>query len=228
MTQIARQGARNARVKNPTAPKISANLRLAEMPQDNFEHDAVIRGVRYEGTSFAGLSVEALEAEGCSFESVRFTGTDLRQTQFSDSVFETCDFAQLVTQDVSLIRCLVTGSRITGASWKSGTFRDVRIEGSRSSPAMYRHMKLYSVVFSDCKMTGADFQSAEMHNVRFENCDLTGAQFANAKMGVVRFENCTLIDVGGGASLKGATVQGPGSMELALSLAREAGILFEP
>ncbi|MGO4214096.1 pentapeptide repeat-containing protein, partial [Terriglobus sp. YAF25] len=88
-------------------------------------------------------------------------------------------------------------------------------------------MKLYSVVFTDCKMTGADFQSASMHNVRFENCDLTGAQFSNGQTGTVRFENCTLIDVGGAASLKGATVQGPGSMELALSLARESGILFE-
>lgn len=93
---------------------------------------------------------------------------------------------------------------------------------------MMRHMKLYAVAFTDCKMAGADFQGAEMHNVRFVNCDLTGAQFANAKMGSVRFENCTLIDVGGAASLKGATVQGTGSMELALSLAREAGILFEP
>ncbi|MGW0705047.1 pentapeptide repeat-containing protein [Streptomyces sp. NPDC002643] len=89
-------------------------------------------------------------------------------------------------------------------------------------------MKLYSVVFSDCKLAGLDLQSAEMHNVKFEKCDMTGAQFANVKCGVVRFENCTLIDVGGAASLKGATVQGPGSMELALSLAREAGIQFEP
>ncbi|MBP8535078.1 LysR family transcriptional regulator [Streptomyces sp. MK37H] len=51
--------------------------------------------------------------------------------------------------------------------------------------------------------------------------------WANCQVGTARFENCTLVDVGGGASLKGATVQGPGQMELALSLAREAGILFE-
>lgn len=93
---------------------------------------------------------------------------------------------------------------------------------------MLRYMKLYAVVFADCKLVGIDFQRAEMHNVRFVNCDLTGSQFAHASASTVRFENCTLLDVGGAASLKGTTVQGPGSMELALSLAREAGIVFEP
>lgn len=92
---------------------------------------------------------------------------------------------------------------------------------------MFRGMKLYAVTFEDCRLMGADFQSAEFHNVRFVNCDLTGAQFANIKTGAVRIENSTLVDVGGAASLKGVTVAGPGSMELALSLAREAGIIFE-
>ncbi|MFK4268001.1 pentapeptide repeat-containing protein [Streptomyces milbemycinicus] len=226
MAQISRQGSRIARIKNPTAPKLPPSLRAAE-ERDTLEDDAIIKGVRYESTHFVGLEAEAVEFESCMFENTRFTGTELRRSQFSDSAFNTCDFSQVTAHDVSLIRCTITGSRITGSSWKSGTFRDVRIEGCISAPAMYRYMKLYSVVFTDCKMAGADFQSTSMHNVRFDNCDLTGAQFSNAQMGTVRFENCTLNNVGGAASLKGATVQGPGSMELALSLAREAGILFE-
>lgn len=88
-------------------------------------------------------------------------------------------------------------------------------------------MKIYATVFEDCRFAGADFQFTEMHNVRFVNCDLSGAQFGNVKVGSMRMENCTLLDVGGAAALKGTTVAGPGSMELALSLAREAGIAFE-
>lgn len=128
---------------------------------------------------------------------------------------------------MSLVRCQVTGSRMTGSSWKSGTFRDVTFESCVSAPAMYRNAKIYAVAFVDCRMAGADFQFSEMHNVRFVNCDLTGAQFGNVAMGNVRFENSTLVDVAGAAHFKGATVQGPGAMELALSLAREVGILFE-
>lgn len=226
MTQVARQGSKIARIKNPTAPKLPPSLRPAE-ERDALEDDAIIKGVGYESTHFVGMEVEGVEFESCMFQNSRFTGAELHRSQFSDSAFNTCDFSQVTAHDVSLIRCTINGSRITGSSWKSGTFRDVHIEGCISAPAMYRYMKLFSVAFTDCKMIGADFQSTSMNNVRFENCDLTGAQFSNGQMGTVRFENCTLIDVGGAASLKGATVQGPGSMELALSLAREAGILIE-
>lgn len=96
-----------------------------------------------------------------------------------------------------------------------------------SAPAIFRNSKIYAVAFVDCRLIGADFQFSELHNVRFVNCDLTGAQFGNVTMGTVRFENSTLLDVGGVSFFKGATVQGPGSMELALSLAREVGINFE-
>lgn len=67
-----------------------------------------------------------------------------------------------------------------------------------------------------------------MRDVLFTGCNLTGGQFAHVQMQRVRFENCTLLDVGGAERLKGATVQGPGAMELALALARDAGIRIEP
>ncbi|MBI0378384.1 pentapeptide repeat-containing protein [Streptomyces albiflaviniger] len=227
MTHAIRRGGRITRIKNPTAPKVLATLRPADMARDGLEDDAMVRGVQYERMPFVALAAEAVEMEGCAFDSSRFTGTRLIRSQFSDCRFNTCDFAEVGAQDVSLIRCAVSGSRFTGSSWRSGTFRDVRIENCVIAPGLFRHMKLYAVAFTDCKMAGADFQGAELHNVKFEGCDLTGAQWANCQVGTARFENCTLIDVGGGASLKGATVQGPGQMELALSLAREAGILFE-
>ncbi|MFJ8478457.1 pentapeptide repeat-containing protein [Kitasatospora sp. NPDC094011] len=74
-----------------------------------------------------------------------------------------------------------------------------------------------------------EVEQCAFENVRFEKCDLTGAQFTNVVIQPgVSFDSCTLIDVGGAAHLKGTTVRGPGGMELALSLARETDILFEP
>ncbi|MFD7017171.1 pentapeptide repeat-containing protein [Streptomyces sp. NPDC059928] len=222
MPQITRQG---GKIKAPEAPRISSVLRPADGAE--LEDDAILKGFRFDGQAFVGLEAEAVEADSCHFANVRFTGTSLRQTQFSDSELVTCDFSQVTAADVSLIRSTVTGSRLTGSSWKSGTFRDVRLAGCVATPGMFRHMKMYATVFEDCRLVGADFQFTEFHNVRFVNCDMTGAQFGNAKVGSMRFENCTLLDVGGAAFLKGTTVSGPGSMELALSLAREAGIVFE-
>lgn len=224
MPRAMRQG---GPVKNPTAPRLPSRLEPAEQWRDALEDDAIIKRVTYVGTSFAGIHAEAFETEGCRFEGVRFSGAMIRQSQFSDSVLDTCDFAELKASDVSLVRCTVSGSRVTGSSWKSSTFRDVRFEGGKADHALFRECKFYSVAFEDVPMRGADFQKSEMHNVRFTNCDLTGAQFAHLVPGSVRFENCTLADVGGAASLRGVVVKGPGSMELALSLASEAGIVFE-
>lgn len=215
------------RIKAPAKPVISDSLRVADQYGDRLEEDAMLKGLRFDGGPFAGTDAEVFEAMGCRFENARFTGSRLERGQFSDSAFVTCDFSQVSAHDVSLIRCSVTGSRITGSSWKSGTFRDVHFSGCVIAPAMFRQMKLFAVKFSDCKLSGADFQGAEFHNVQFESCDLTGAQFANTKIGATRFDLCTLADVGGAASLKGAAVRGPGALELALSLAREAGIRFE-
>ncbi|MFG2720796.1 pentapeptide repeat-containing protein [Streptomyces sp. NPDC048416] len=222
MSQITRQG---GKIKGPDAPRIPTVLRPAG--DVKLEDDAILKRLAFDGQAFVGLEAEAVEADGCTFANVRFTGTGLRQTQFSDSKLTTCDFSQMSAGDVSLIRCLVEGSRLTGSSWKAGTFRDAQFVNCVATPGMFRNMKVYATVFEDCRFTGIDFQFTEFHNVRFVNCDLTGAQFGNAKVGSMRIENCTLLDVGGGANLKGTSVAGPGSMELALSLAREAGITFE-
>ncbi|MDI3390664.1 pentapeptide repeat-containing protein [Streptomyces sp. B-S-A8] len=224
MRKVMRQG---GAIKRPTAPRLPTHFEPAEMPRDFLADDAIIKRVEFGRTSFAGAHAEAFEAEGCRFEGVRFTGAELVRSQVSDSVLETCDFAEMRAHDVSLVRCIVSNSRLTGAVWKAATFRDVRFEGGKADHALFRESKFYSVVFEDVPMGGVDFQRSEMHNVRFVNCDLTGAQFSHLVPGSVRFENCTLLDVGGTASLKGVRVQGPGTVELALSLAREAGIVFE-
>ncbi|MYY02693.1 MULTISPECIES: pentapeptide repeat-containing protein [unclassified Streptomyces] len=224
MPRVMRQG---GPLREPVAPRLQSRLEPAELWRDALEDDAVVKRVAYTGTSFAGVHAEAFEAEGCRFEGIRFTGAVLRQSQISDSALATCDFAELRAHDVSLIRCTVSGSRITGSAWKSSTFRDVRFEGGKADHALFRECKLYGVAFEGVPMRGADFQRSEMRNVRFTNCDLTGAQFAHLVPGSVRFENCTLTDVGGAAWLRGVVVRGPGAMELAMSLAREAGIVFE-
>ncbi|QEV21107.1 pentapeptide repeat-containing protein [Streptomyces alboniger] len=218
---------RHVRIKAPGAPRSLPVLRPAVMPGDDWVDDTTVKGVRYEGAVIAGRSAEAVEAERCRFENTRFTGTELRRAVLSDSYFETCDFAQVRARDVSLIRCAVTSSRLTGSSWAPGTFRDVRFEACRSDLALFRYSKFNAVVFADCNMQGADFQSAEFNSVRFVNCGLRGAQFSHAVMQNVRFENCDLGEVNGAKSFRGATVQGPGSMDLALLIAHETGVTIE-
>ncbi|MDH6129607.1 pentapeptide repeat-containing protein [Kitasatospora sp. GP82] len=216
------------RPKDPAAPRFQVALRPASMPDHNLEDDATFKGLQFSGLSLTGKSAEAVEIEQSTFDGVRFTGTHLVRSVLAHCAFQTCDFASVRTQDVSLLRSTVTGCRLTGSSWSNGNFRDMLFEGTRGDSTLFRYSKLKTVLFRDCNLTGADFQFAELREVRFEKCDLTGAQFANVSLHRTYFDNCTLLDVGGAASLAGATVQGTGAMELALSLAREAGIVIEP
>ncbi|MCX5376759.1 pentapeptide repeat-containing protein [Streptomyces sp. NBC_00091] len=217
-----------ARPRNPLAPRNKTSLRPARLPEDDLAEDAMIRGVEYSGTVFASQSIELAEAEQCRFDTVRFTGMHTRQVVFCDATFDTCDFASVRADDTSLVRAEVVSSRVTGSSWSKSHFHDVRFENCRADLSLWRHSKFKAIVFTNCNLTQADFQFAEMRDVLFQGCDLTGAQFAHLNAQRVRFENCTLLDVGGATHLKGATVQGPGAMELALALARDAGIRIEP
>lgn len=228
MARIGNQSAGVVRVTAPAPPRGLSACRPADLGLHDLEDDATVKGVEFVGTGLMQRVAESVDVEQCRFDSARLTGSELRRCVFADSSFSACDFASFRGQDVSFVRCTVVSSRLTGSVWASGTFRDVRFEGNRGDSAIFRHTKFAAVEFSDCTLVGADFQSAELTNVRFVGCDLSGAQFSNAVLKRVRFENCTLLDVGGAASLAGAAVQGPGAMELALSLAREAGIVIEP
>ncbi|MEU1124307.1 pentapeptide repeat-containing protein [Streptomyces sp. NPDC005899] len=217
----------STRPRSPVAPRDKGALRPSGR-EDGLTEDAMIRGVAYDGDSFAGLDVDTAEVEQARFASVRFTGTRTRQVVFSDASFRTCDFAQFRAEDTSLVRAVVAHSRLTGSSWSGSHFNDVRFENCRGDLSLWRRSKFKGVHFEGCNLVQADFQWAEMRDVLFTGCDLTGAQFAHLRAQRVRFENCTMADVGGGEHLKGATVRGPGGMELAQALARDAGIHLEP
>lgn len=211
-------------MQKPAKPRVHATLRPAEA--DEFENDAVLRAVHYNGTVLTG-EAEVVEIEQSRLTNARFIGASLRQSVLSDTEFDTVDFANFRARDVSLLKCKVGTSRLTGSHWQAGQFTDVVFEGGRADLAHFRASKFRRVVFQDVNLQQADFQGAELAHVSFEGCNLTGVQFANCKMTKVEFTNCTLLDIGGTAGLKGATVRGPGATELALSLARDAGISIE-
>lgn len=213
-------------LQKPAKPRVHANPRPAEA--EEFADDAVLRGVLFSGTVLTGCRIEVLELENSRLAHARLSGGTVLQSMFSDTEIDGCDFANFCAQDASLVRCRVSGSKLTGSHWRSGHFIDVTFSGGPADLTQFRHSKFKRVVFQGLNFRQADFQGAELSNVSFEDCDLTGAQFANCKMSRVEFSECTLLDIGGTAGLKGATVRGSGSaMELALSLARDAGIAVE-
>ncbi len=206
-----------------SAPRPRGSLRQAVFPDDELVDETSLRGVEFLRVAFASTQVAGADIERCRFEGTSLPAR-LEQLVISESEFVASDLANLDVVESSLLECAITGSRMTGTTWVSGTIRDVSIDSTRMDLCSFRYSTLKAVTIADCDLRQVDFQRAKLRNVLFERCDLTGAQFGNAEVHNVRFRQCTLDAVGGVVSLKGATMSEADLISFAWSMAKELGI----
>src|ERR1700730_9809853 len=202
-------------LRQPAAPKLPVSLTLAKIPADDLKDDGVY------------LSLEYVDIDQCRYKNINFGQTKLDRALISDSVFQSCDLANLQARDCSLVRVAITGSRMIGLQWAEGGVRDTTFENCRMDMASFRFGTLKSVVFTDCKLIQADFQDADLRGARFERCDLAGTQFSKAQMEGTRFADCNLDGLGGVTSLKGSIVSCRDTLALTYTLASALGITIE-
>jgi uncharacterized protein YjbI with pentapeptide repeats len=214
-------------VREPVKPRLPKTLAPAELPRDDLRDDAELVALAYDGVDLSAREVDAADMERCRCTSTRFTQGVHGRVSLSDCVLDGCDLANSRVRDSSLLRVLVTSSRLTGLSWTDGSFKDVRWESCRADLASFRFSTFKAVLFHDCNLRQASFQEADLRGAVFENCDLTGAQFSNANMAGARFSGSTLLDVSGVQSMRGAVVAGRDVTDLAYSLASSLGIIID-
>jgi uncharacterized protein YjbI with pentapeptide repeats len=108
-----------------------------------------------------------------------------------------------------------------------GMVQDVTVVDCPTENFSARFSTLQRVTFTDCRLAGADFYGVTFDRVVFERCDLRGAHFDSAVVKQLTLRECGLLGVTGALSLRGAHVDLDDLAELAPSLAREAGLLFD-
>lgn len=214
-------------LRQPVAPRLPVSLRPTKLPDDDFTDDGVCVTQAYEDIELLARDVASIEIDQCTFKRVNLGRTKLDRAIISDSVFQTCDLANLHARECSLVRIAISGSRMLGLSWTEGSVRETTFEDCRMDMASYRFSTFKGVVFADCKLVQADFQSADLRGARFERCDLTGAQFSNAQMTGTRLTDCDLSGINGVLSLKGAIVSSRDALSLSYTLASALGITIE-
>jgi uncharacterized protein YjbI with pentapeptide repeats len=216
-----------ARPRAPSRPKLAGTLSPAVLPHHDLADGGVLSALEYAGADLAGQEAAAVEIDQCRFRSTALTGTELDRAVISDSVFESCDLANLRAQDCGLLRVAVSGSRMTGLSWAGGGVRETVLSSCRMDLVSFRFTVFKHTVFTDCRLSQADFTGADLRGARFEGCDLSGAQFSGAQMTGTRFAGCTLDGISGVTSMRGAIVTGADALALAYSLASALGISIE-
>jgi uncharacterized protein YjbI with pentapeptide repeats len=215
------------RPRAPVRPRLPRALSPAAFPLHDLRDGGVHLALEYAGTDLAGRDIAAVEIDQCRFLNTAFTGTELDRAVISDSVFESCDLANIRASDCGLLRVAVSGCRMTGLSWAGGSVRETALRSCRMDLVSFRFTTFKHAVFTDCRLTQADFTGADLRGARFERCDLSGAQFSQAQMSGTRFTGCTLDSINGVTSMRGAIVHGADALALAYSLASALGISIE-
>jgi uncharacterized protein YjbI with pentapeptide repeats len=218
---------RQVRLRQPASPKLPATLSPAEFPGDDLKDGGVYLSLEYEDIDLAERDAASIEIDQCRYKNVNFGRTELDRAMISDSVFMSCDLANLRARECSLMRVTLSGNRMTGLSWTEGSIREAAFESCRMDMGSFRFSTLKSVTFTDCKLMQADFQDADLRSARFERCDLSGSQFSNAQMGGTRFSGCILDGINGVSSLRGSIVKSRDALALTYSLASALGIKIE-
>lgn len=114
-----------------------------------------------ERTQFTGGFFQngdaALHFNDVQFKHVRFNGAQLEEMQFTDVLFDTCDFSNAQLAYARFHRC---------------HFKDVKLTGANFSQAQLGH-----VLFEDGEAQYSDFSLSHMDRTAFYQMDLTESNF---------------------------------------------------
>ncbi|MGC1185370.1 MAG: pentapeptide repeat-containing protein [Candidatus Dormiibacterota bacterium] len=187
------------------------------------EFSGELRGVSLVGATLAE-TVGPLVVDGG-----RVTRTDLTASRFlrpslCDLVLLDCNLANLRWGGAAMTRTTYQECQMTGFDVNSSTLVDVQFLGCRLSLASFRFLAQAKVRFVDCEMDGADFQGVDLRACHFENCILTGSLFHQAKSEGVDLRGSSLTGLQGIDGLRGAVIDQLQLLDLADSLASQAGL----
>jgi uncharacterized protein YjbI with pentapeptide repeats len=186
--------------------------------------DVTLAGFDLTGADLAGVVLDEVQIEASALDRLRGSGGSWRHTVLVDCRLDGADLANLHAEDVSLVRCSLRDSRLTGAQLPGSRLRGVRLEGAAASLTSWRGATLQHVVLRGCDLTEADLTGAVLTDVLLEDCDLTGAQLSKVRCERVHLRGCRLGGIGGVEGLRGASVSEADAYELLPALARAAGV----
>jgi uncharacterized protein YjbI with pentapeptide repeats len=170
----------------------------------DFDDDRELVGARIVGARHAGEA----------FPRSRLVDVELVRCDLAG-----CDFSEAVLHRVRFSDCRGIGIELGGATWRSVTVVDCRLDD-----ANFRTAQLAQVRFDASVCTRADFGGARLDDVRFPACDLAGADFSNVRCADVDLRGARLDGLQGIGSLRGATIGIDQLFGLAPGLAAATGV----
>jgi uncharacterized protein YjbI with pentapeptide repeats len=162
--------------------------------------------------AFTGVSVQGGRLRRCRFidawlKDVRFTLTDLAETQWSDATFAGGVVAGVQAFDARLDRVVFAGCKLDSVNLRAA--------------------RLTGVTFTDCLLRDVDFSGAKLRQTTFAGCQLSGADFSKAELDRVDLRGSELGLIVGPQPLRGAIISSGQLGAIAPVLADALGIVVD-
>jgi fluoroquinolone resistance protein len=116
----------------------------------NFENQLL------EGVNFSEQPPAKGEYDQCTFRNCNFSGVDLSEFVFIDSVFELCDLSMV---------------KLKNCSFCNVKFKACKQLGSRFDDC---HKMLLSFTFDGCTLNYSSFYKLKLKGISFRDCPATG------------------------------------------------------
>lgn len=193
---------------------------------------------------FVGDIEPGLRAEGLAFEGVDLTGRELESTTFAECLFQDVTAHDAGLRLASFVDCRFVRLSAPSLPAPRSRWRGVEIEASRIGSAELFDAGLSGVLVSGCKLGYVNLRGATLQDVKFVDCVIDELDLGGATATRVAFEGTQIdaLDVTGSTlthvdlrgarlhrvsgvdGLRGATLSGVQTVELAELMAERLGI----
>lgn len=195
--------------------------------------DSNLQGATLGKISFAGMDLSAVALRGVHVDGpLDFTGTKLKNADFSGNNFGESKFTKAVLDSVSFEDCDLTHTDFCSVTLTSVSFNKARFPepekfaGFKASGAMsFAGATLPSLRFQCPSMRGFVFSNTVLSGVVFDGCDTTEADFTNAVFEGVSFSGSQL-GKKGDAYLSGFTLRSKNNIPCNFSKCHLTGVDF--
>lgn|GEM_PF-1033593 len=203
-----------APTKPPQKPKFPRGG-FRELAPSELEDESSYRGRALEGLAAVPRRLESVAFEGCVFREVDFSGVVWTRVRCADVRFEQCNFTGAVWREVSLDRVEFVGDQLLGLQapevrlrhvrfsrvrallslWFQADAKQVWVEDSDFSEAMFREARLPGVVFRACRLAKADFTEADLSEADLRGSELNAVRLTLRELAGVTVTAVQLLDL---------------------------------
>ncbi|MFL9950774.1 DUF2169 domain-containing protein [Paraburkholderia agricolaris] len=149
-----------------------------------------VRGIRMKGQCLAGLDLGGLDFTDSVFEACDFSGARLAHVHLTNARLNGCDLSNAGLAQTSARRAYLTDCKLDAADLAASDWQVARWERCTAIGATLRDADLSQATLRDVALTRVEAAGLRASRVSFDSCRLDDADFSAAALSRSTFAHC--------------------------------------